>query len=439
MIRSEVNNKLREFARSLSPTERERETVSKVYSSLQEILGKNKCIQIGSYPRYTAITPIHDLDILYVIGEWSDNNDLQDPEYALDEVKELVRSSYANYCPNGYSYRVDVQNHSVVIELKGEAEFSVDIVPCYEWSKNEYDDHMYKVPEVIKVKDHSERKNTYWNPTDKSSWISSDPRGYIKQAQEVGSNGDFRKTVKIVKYWKQTLRNIDNNLKLKSFHLEQVITRQFLENPEEDLIGALFYFFTEISNIVDHPDCIEDRAQRGKYINDYLKTITDRQKSIIKKTKDMVLVRLESIDDYEAEYIFKTQEYNRDPSENFIFDFGYLSVVDLSHQFDISYDQQDKFENRRQRRARMRKGIPKQKELYFKIIDGFEKELEYYWKVQNSKKLDKDKRRGEITKGQTRNNPEHTEYTGEHYVECFGVNNSGECVRRARCEVVIGD
>ena len=101
---------------------------------------------------------------------------------------------------------------------------------------------------------------------------------------------------------------------MKSFHLEQVITRQFLENPEEDLIGALFYFFTEISNIVDHPDCIEDRAQRGKYIDDYLKTITDRQKSIIKKTKDMVLVRLESIDDYEVEYIFKAQEYNRDPA-----------------------------------------------------------------------------------------------------------------------------
>ena len=114
-------------------------------------------------------------------------------------------------------------------------------------------------------------------------------------------------------------------------------------------------------------------------------------------------------------------------------------MIDLSHQFDISYDQQDKFENRRQRRARMRKGIPKQKELYFKIIDGFEADLDYYWKVQNSKKLSVDKRRGEITKGRTHNNPEHTEYTGEHYVECFGVNGSGECVRRARCEVVIGD
>lgn len=438
MIRSEVNNKLREFARSLSPTERERGVISRIYSSLQEILGKNDCIQIGSYPRYTAITPIHDLDILYVIGEWSDN-DLQDPERALSEVKELIKSNYDDYCPNGYSYDVGVQNHSVVIELKGEAEFSVDIVPCYEWNKNEYGDYMYKVPEVIKVKDHKERKNTYWSPTDKSSWISSDPRGYIKQAQEVGSNDDFRKAVKIVKYWKQTLRDIDNNLKLKSFHLEQVITRWFQNNSEEDLIGALFYFFTEISNIVDHPDCIEDRAQRGKYIDDYLKTITDRQKSIVKKTRDMVLVRLESIDDYEAEYIFKAQEYNRDPSENFIFDFGYLSVIDLSHQFDISYDQQDKFENRRQRRARMREGVPKQKELYFKIIDGFEADLDYYWKVQNSKKLSVDKRRGEITKGRTHNNPEHTEYTGEHYVECFGVNGSGECVRRARCEVVIGD
>lgn len=439
MIRNEINNKLREFAKTLSPAKREREIISRVYSSLQEMLGGNRCIQIGSYPRYTATTPIHDLDILYIIGKWSDSGELQDPERALSEAKELIRSCYDDYCPDGYSYTVSVQNHSVAIEFKGETVFSVDIVPCYEWSKNEYDDNMYKVPEIIKEKDHDKRKSIYWDPIDKSFWISSDPRGYIKQAQLVGSNDDFRKAVKIVKHWKETLRDIDNDLKLKSFHLEQVITQQFQNNPKEDLIGALFYFFTKISSIIENPDCIEDRAQRGKYIDGYLKKITIEQKNIIKKTKDTVLIRLEQIDDYEVKDIFKASEYNRDPDEEFIFDKGYVSVVDLSHSFDISYEQQDKFENRELRRARMKKGLPKQKRLYFKIIDGFEADLDYYWKVQNSRNLDKHKRRGEITKGQTKHNPENTEYTGNHYVECFGINNQGECVRRARCEVVIDE
>ena len=122
-----------------------------------------------------------------------------------------------------------------------------------------------------------------------------------------------------------------------------------------------------------------------------------------------------------------------------MFDFGHIVVADANHAFDISYEEQDKFENRAMRRARKRLNLPQKRDLFFKIIDGIENNMTYFWKVQNSKNLkDRSQRRGEITKDQTYNNPENTEYVGAHYVECFGVNAAGECVRRARCEVAIG-
>lgn len=440
MIRNDVNTKLRGFARTLSPTKTEQDLVTRIYASLQSMLGADNCIQIGSYPRYTATTPMHDLDILYTLGQWPQQGDLQDPDAILNDVCTLIRQSYDEFCPPGYTFSVETQNHSVVIEFSGKQELSVDIVPCYEYGINSYGKPKYRVPHVIKERSHAKRREQAWDPTDRNQWILSDPRGYISQAQDIGKNQDFRKAVKIVKHWKRTLREIDDNLKLKSFHLEQVVTRQFQEEPELDLVQAVFDFFSNLPETLDNPNQIEDRAQAGKYIDDYIADLSDVQKQKIERARDMVLIRLEEIDNLDAKEVFTASEYYRDPKEQFMFDFGHMVVSDDNHNFDISYDEQDQFENRRRRRARLKKKLPKKKNLFFKIIDGMEDNLTYFWKVQNSKQLtNRSQRRGEITENQTANNPETTEYTGEHYVECFGVNTLGECVRRARCEVPIGE
>ena len=64
----------------------------------------------------------------------------------------------------------------------------------------------------------------------------------------------------------------------------------------------------------------------------------------------------------------------------------------------------------------------------------------YFFKVQNDKqRVLVNYQRGEITKDRTLRNPEHTEYNGVHYVECYGVNKIGECVQRDRCYVEVED
>lgn len=434
MIRSDVNSKLREFSRTLSPTKPEQDFVTKVYGSLQEMFGEANCIQIGSYPRYTATTPIHDLDILYVMGDWPDRGDLQDPDAVLNDVCTLIRQDYNDFCPDGYSFTVEIQNHSVVIEFSGTRDLSVDVVPCYTFSRNSYGQPMYKVPHVITEKNRDKRHAEAWNPTDRNQWILSDPRGYISQAKEVGINTDFRKAVKIVKYWKRTLRDIDDTLKLKSFHLEQIVTQQFQANPQLDLVGAIFDFFFELPNIINNPNQIEDRGQAGKYIDDYLANLTDSQKRSIIKARDGVLTKLEEIDEYEVDFIFTAREYQRNPDEEFIFDYKFIMCNDPESS--LSVIRCDDHATRKI--ARGTKHSTDNEKLYFKLQNGLRSGYKYYWKVENSNKLSIDKRRGEITLDKTKNYPENTQYEGVHYVECYAVNSKNECESKHKHEVPIG-
>lgn len=425
MIRNDVNNKLRDFARTLSPTQLEKNFVKKVYGSLQETLGESNCIQIGSYPRFTATTPMHDLDVLYTLGDWPQEGDLQDPDALLDAVCTLIRQNYQEFCPEGYSFTVTAQNHSVVIEFSGAREISVDVAPCYIHGTNSYGEPTYKVPHVIKEKDRSKRHKQEWDPTDKNQWISSDPRGYISQAQEVGKNQDFRKAVKIVKHWKRTLRDIDDTLKLKSFHLEQVITKQFQDKPELDLIETIFNFFSDLPDAIDKPNQIEDRAQVGKYIDDYLEELSNTQKQRIRRACDMALIRLEEIDSISAKEIFTASEYHRDPNEQFLFDEDIIMCTDPANE--ISKISCSDGVNRSQNRHTKHK---KGEGLYFNLANGARSGMKYYWKVQNSKKLPVDQRRGEIHKDHTSRVPERLEYDGTHYVECFAVDGSNICISR---------
>ena len=71
MNKDAFNAVFRAYVRKeLTPNESERRFVSRVYDSVQHVLGVNRSLQIGSYPRITSIRPLHDLDVLYPLGPW---------------------------------------------------------------------------------------------------------------------------------------------------------------------------------------------------------------------------------------------------------------------------------------------------------------------------------------------------------------------------------
>lgn len=437
MRRSDLNSKLRSFARKLSPTAVDQDLIGKVYQSINDLFGAPNCIQIGSYPRFTAITPIHDLDVLYVLGRWDENN--HSPEAALKNLYKQLDSDYVN--PTDLTVKISFQTHSVTVEYSRGTKvvLSVDIVPAYTFSTNEYGLPTYKVPEVIKQGDHEKRHATSWDPYQDEGWIHSDPRGYISAATAVGVNSDFRKTVKIAKHWKDRLKAEDEKLKLKSFHLEQVITKMFQKDSNLDLSRALFDFFLAIPDVISKSDQIADRANPDKFIDDYIKNLSQVQKDKIILARDNVLMALEQIDlDADIESIFEPNFSERNPDEQFMFDYGIPVHHDKNNsKLQIHFDELTP--NRAERRRAERRKQPVGNKLYFKIIEGYDAAKTYFWKVKNSDLLERSLRRGEITEGSTKNDPESTQYLGSHYVECYAVDIDGTCTDRARVDVHIGE
>ena len=445
MKKDEYNSKLRDFARSLSPKIEEQSLISGIYKSFQDLLTANNCLQIGSYPRFTSITPVHDLDILYVLGNWDENS--HDPTTALQELHTKIDREYKN--PTQYRLSVSLQTHSVTVAFlqNNEEILSIDIVPAYITTKNDFQEDMYKVPEIVKKK-HGKRRAEYYQKLaiekKKMEWIDSDPRGYIKIASrvDVESNGEFRKSVKIVKHWKYNLYQEDETLKLKSFHLEQVVTQYFLENGSLQVFDAVYRFFTELPKIVNNPNQICDRVNNDKYIDDYLADFTSEQKNKIIQARDEFLVRFENASSSTPiSGLFNIEFLERGSTkEKYLFDSEFrVPIFVEDHTFKIDGFIQKKDGFRDGWLSEVNHQIAKGRQVKFQIRHDVEKDYTL-WKVQNDKHSEEvladDCTRGEITMNQTYKHPESTAYKGRHYVECFAIKDN-ICIARSKIDVVI--
>ena len=197
MIKDSFNSKIRAYVKeNLSPTncydkkcyQCDTCFVSMIYNSFKTVLDKS-CIQIGSYPRFTAIRPLHDLDILYILGNW--DNRQSNPFQSLKNLLEKLKREYKN--PTTYEIKISLQTHSVTITFKDNDKevFSVDIVPAYIVDKNEFEKDIYRVPEILNRK-HGKQRSIFYEQLaqhkKQMNWINTDPRGYIEIAKQVNQS-----------------------------------------------------------------------------------------------------------------------------------------------------------------------------------------------------------------------------------------------------------
>ncbi|HJP90766.1 MAG TPA: hypothetical protein VJ875_02350 [Pyrinomonadaceae bacterium] len=296
MRKNELNAHLRSYVKEhLSPTRSERALVSAVYAAVCAVLGESACLRIGSYARFTSNRPVHDLDVLYVLGNWG--GVVPNPTNALAELKERIAKCFVN--PTSFAIQVSVQTHSVTIAfLRGDEEvFAVDIVPAYRRGHNDFGEDMYMVPEIL-TRGHQRRRQLYeeLSRTQRGmNWIASDPRGYIHAAGDLNSqNADFRKSVKFPKAWKAACRRVDPNFKLKSFHIEQVITGYYQANAELTIFDAISRFFQELPHIIERAQ-IPDRANPAVNIDEYVNELTTSERDSILRARDVFLRKLEGL------------------------------------------------------------------------------------------------------------------------------------------------
>jgi adenylyl/guanylyl cyclase-like protein with sensor domain len=439
MKKQAVNNKLRECVnKSLSLSQENRSFVSKIYDSFKNVLN-NSCIQIGSYPRFTAIKPLHDLDILYLLGHWDEY--LHDPSEQLEILHRRIKNEYEN--PTRLRLEISIQTHSVGVSfINGDfVVFSVDIVPAYSYSKNEFGQDMYMVPEIVRQKHGVQRVALYERLASEHQdvqWIASDPRGYIEVAKTLNSsNADFRRSVKFVKGWKNACKGKLEDFALKSFHIEQIVTKVFQDNPEFEIFDGVFRFFVTLPERINKPS-IPDRANKTKYIDSYLNDLSKEQKNAIIQARDYFLKSLEEIsEDDTAESLLDINFYKRvSTSEQFLFDFNIPTLTEKQFSFTIIGEAPERNDGSFRKMILDKIGkILINREVYFKTKGSVPNVDLFKWKVRNDDNSPQP--RGEITDHTTKNDPEHTKYVGEHFVECYAILDN-ICVAKARQQVRLG-
>ncbi len=279
MTENDINISLEEFARKyLSPPLEERTEVSKRYNELIGYLPGNEIFQSGSYRRETSVTPVHDLDVIWVLprtmqekfikaysGNIYGNHFAFNPSEPLTALVKILSPKYSGVA------RVELQTHSVKIAFNNEKEtkFSIDVVPAVPTGElNEFGKDIYFVPEIQKMGFHR-RNDTYKSDTTHMSWIKSDPNGYIEESLKLNSNPSYRKAVKFVKIWRRICNASLLNFELKSFHVEMIMSEVFKINSKISTYDALYWFFSRLADWLEKP-VIYDKANASQLIDSYL-------------------------------------------------------------------------------------------------------------------------------------------------------------------------
>lgn len=446
MRKEDFNKIFRDYIReNLSPTKEEKNLASSIYESIKNVLG-DKCFLIGSFARYTTIRPLHDLDILYIAGEFNPEN--IDPNAIIAEVKRMIEQNFQN--PTKHNTKIFVQSHSITVQFleNNEEVFSVDVVPAFiSGITNEFGDDIYYVPEILRI-NHQRRRKLY-EELERSKkkeiewWIKSDPRGYTTVASNLNKlNNDFRKSVKFVKKWKSNCKEIDDGFSLKSFHIEQVITKYFLEHCSTEIFDAIFKFFCELPKIIARAQ-IPDRADETVNIDTYINNLSNEQREQIIKARDCFLIKLENFQrDSSINKLLDACFYERkSDTEEYLFDTFIPILTEEDAKFKIDgYVQLLKgysagwLSKTPQLQKGLTRGEGKTRFIKFEVIgDGLNADL-FKWKVKNDDKCEEP--RGEITDNRTKRERESTAYPGNHYVECFAIKD-GVCISRAKRSVII--
>jgi hypothetical protein len=174
---------------------------------------------IGSYARHTAITPLDDVDIMFLIdpSEWNLPlfGDKPEPQKVLDTFARAIRLRYDQS-------QVVVQRRSVGLKMN---HLDIDAVPAIQTDREHY----------VLIPDRKE-----------DQWVLTAPRVHAHRVTEVNDarSGLFVPLVKMVKGWNSQL---PQNAALKSFTVETMALRIFAKTQCSSLFEGCLKFFDFLS------------------------------------------------------------------------------------------------------------------------------------------------------------------------------------------------
>lgn len=231
-----------EYLKKIEPTAAQKDGAKRSHSYLRDILCtgqfasriKNSYLS-GSYARDTAIAPLDDVDIIFVINPqaWKIGllSSTPSPETVLRSFASAVRYRYPNSS-------IRTQRRSICLQLY---HLDIDVVPAIE--ADSYG-QMILVPDA-----------------DTGCWIKSSPKLHADAATKVNQSrsGNFKPLVKLLKNWNSNLPSTAN---FKSFIVETMAARLFEKVGIPSLEDGLLLFFDFVAHL-------DGEAQAYKWTDRY--------------------------------------------------------------------------------------------------------------------------------------------------------------------------
>lgn len=397
---------------------RRHEIIKKLNKEIRDTSSdSDNSLMIGSYGRKTAIDGVSDLDLVYILPKGMEE-EYKNPEGAskiLDKIKSLLKDRYpkSDIAINRYIVRINFSN------------FKFEILPVFENKEGDF-----------------EYPDTYKG----GSWKTTKPRKENKYFTDFScSYGDaLRDLCKMIRAWRNK-QNLDiGGLLIDTLCSNFLDTNeQLCKSTYKDYGTMVLEFFSYIANLDKQEYLMAPGSNQRVYIkkrnfqnpareaislceealgeNDYAKTI-EKWKKVFGKPASIVI-------DCNKQYV-DTEEFIED---SYAIDIKYNLRLDCK----VSQNGFRPFMLSKVKGKWLRPN----KKLEFAIENPIEETdgpLTYKWKVLNRgpEATRRNMIRGQIISGD-KTHKEETNFQGEHYVECYAIDNSNIVVARSRIEVPI--
>ena len=386
---------------------------------------------VGSIGRTTAINGVSDLDILfdlpYSVYRKYDNYESNGQSSLLQEVKNVLKTRYPN---------TDISGDGQVVVIKF-SNYTVELVPGFKQS-----DYRFKYPDT----------------NDGGKWKYTDPLPEIEESKSTAddTDGNFRYIANMLRAWKNK-----QGFKFGGLLID-TLTYDFLNSKTEfrnigfesylDMTKELFKYLKDLNKDQSYWYALGSNQKvyncdNGKFItkakNAYKKieNLTEKSSNINKELRCILGSKFPEKINTENRSSYSMNNSYED-TEQFIED---MFPVDIRYSLDIDCTvTQDGFRPKLLSlilKSSMYLKPKKSLEFFIENIDSKLKgEYNIYWKVKNEGKvaMERDEIRGQIIKYNRSKIHECTTFKGEHYVECYIVQN-GICVAMDRIDVPISN
>ncbi len=217
---------LRKILSACEPTQTQKATAARSENFLRDLLHDSKLPILdsylsGSYARDTALRPIDDVDILFLIDPdyWQKNKFVvfgkPNPKEILETFARAIRYRYEESS-------VRLQKCSVNLSLH---KLEIDVVPAIIADSN--------------------TTAVYVGNQFNGDWSVSNPKEHTRKAAEINkiTGGLFKPLVKLVKCWNSGL---PSTARVKSFLLETIAMHLFATYPLPSLSAGLIHYWDHL-------------------------------------------------------------------------------------------------------------------------------------------------------------------------------------------------